>query len=238
MVSVIVPHRNSGEWLPRCIASLEKLNKGFEIILVNDGDEEVRNDRFMILHNEHSQGVSGARNTGLDHAHGDWITFLDADDEIIPYDFEPCSDIVQYNHLRRYRSGKIAQKYTNTSGWYTVRELPLVWCMVWNKVYSRDLIKDIRFNESLQYGEDELFNLECFARCKKFYHDNESTVIHCFDNKGSLSHIKGETDIWKHTRALEQFLIEHEDPDIRRLVCGVLSEHWGSPTYAKIFYGG
>lgn len=86
-MSVIIPSFNRGHLLERAIQSvLKQTYKNFELIIVNDGSTD--NTRELLSNYQHlkiihieNQGVSQARNIGLKHAKGDWIAFLDSDDE-------------------------------------------------------------------------------------------------------------------------------------------------------------
>lgn len=93
-ISVIVPVYNVEPFLQRCIDSLIKQEyKNIEIILINDGSTDRSGDicdryaaidgRIRVVHQEY-QGVSGARNKGLAIAQGEYIMFLDSDDEAHP----------------------------------------------------------------------------------------------------------------------------------------------------------
>lgn len=87
LLSVIVPVFNAGEYLQPCIQSLLDLPIEKEIIIVDDGSSDgcvtnlnVKSDKLRIL-SQTNQGVSAARNAGLEVATGDWIWFVDADDQ-------------------------------------------------------------------------------------------------------------------------------------------------------------
>lgn len=256
MISVIVPYRDSEEWIGRCVDSLRAQKGSAQFILINDnskdaGEEVARKHaredaRFLLLQNQRGPGVSGARNTGLDAAEGGWITFLDADDEMLPdaidimertvhrYD----AQIYQFNHLRYYtKIGKEALKYTNEAGVYTIKDLPKMWFGVWNKIYTAELVRSVRFDEGIQYGEDGLFNLACLARAKRIRHMSRETVTvrHRFDNAQSLSKSKKARDIIKQVHAYEAFLLRQPDPDIRKAVCAELAGLWGGKTFQKVF---
>ena len=93
-VSVIVPVYKAGRWLKRCISSvLEQSHENLELIVVDDGspdDSGARADAYTAtdsratpVHIPHA-GVSAARNTGLERATGDYVLFVDADDELHP----------------------------------------------------------------------------------------------------------------------------------------------------------
>ena len=247
VISVIIPFYNSAEWLGRCVDSL-KQEGDFEFIFVDDKSTDggadiikgVKDERFKLITNEHKKGVSGARNTGIEHATGDWITFLDADDEFLPNAYDTLTMVIraderanihQMNHLRYYHKiDKTALKYINDRGSYSTDNLPEYWFAVWNKVYKRELIKDLRFNEKLQYGEDLMFVLDCLAADDYIHHASRRVVSlkRNFDNKESLSRNKKEADVWKYIRELENYLKKQENPKIRKTICTVLSDDWKS----------
>ena len=93
-VSIIVPLFNAEKFAKRCIESvLMQTFKNYELILIDDGSKDKtgeicdkyaeKDTRIKVIH-KNNGGVSSARNTGLDMAKGEWITFLDADDWIEP----------------------------------------------------------------------------------------------------------------------------------------------------------
>lgn len=92
LISVIIPVYNVEQYLSHCIDSiLSQTFTNFEILLIDDGStdnsgiicDNYKNidDRIKVFHKKHN-GVSSARNMGLDKAVGEWITFVDADDWI------------------------------------------------------------------------------------------------------------------------------------------------------------
>ena len=91
-ISIIVPVYNAENGLNVCLDSLKgQTYKNFEVILINDGSTDKsgdicdiytkKDDRFKVIHSENS-GVSSARNKGLDAYTGDYIIFVDSDDEV------------------------------------------------------------------------------------------------------------------------------------------------------------
>ena len=252
MISVIVPYKNAEPWIGRCISSLSRQKDPAEFLLIDDASTDgskaivrsyaEKDPRIIMLDNERAPGGSGARNTGLDHVTGGWVTFLDADDEMrsggvrtLDRITEVGASAYQLNHLRFYaKLNKTALKYTNPPGQYTVNKRPKLWCMVWNKLYKADLLQGVRFEEGLQYGEDEIFVLSCFAKHRKLNCVNEVAVVHHFDNRESLSKKKDAADLITQVRALERFLLNQDSPEVRCATCEVLSERWSSPTYRRI----
>ena len=90
-VSVVIPVYNVRLYLERCVQSvLRQTYKDLEIILVDDGSKDdsgklcdqlaLSDQRIRVIHQE-NQGLSGARNTGIRQATGEYIIFLDSDDE-------------------------------------------------------------------------------------------------------------------------------------------------------------
>lgn len=234
MISVIVPFYNSEKWLGRCC---ESLDKRLEVILVDDhstdsGREIAESYGLKVYENERNKGVSGARNTGLDHASGEWITFLDADDEMLPNAYATFSraitesNVIQLSHKRVH--GINERTAGTVEGNYSLGNLPNYWWGVWNKLFRADFVKDIRFNESLQYGEDGMFVLECLKRDGSIYHADRHlcTTRHRFENPDSLSHKKTPEDVMIQCRAYEEFLKSTDDNALKLVVSKEMEKLW------------
>ncbi len=93
-ISVVIPAYNIAQWLPRCLDSvLAQTYQNLEVIVVNDGSADDtrrvldayarQNPRVKAIHKENG-GVTSARLRGVAEAEGDWIGFIDGDDEIAP----------------------------------------------------------------------------------------------------------------------------------------------------------
>lgn len=256
MITVITPYKNAVEYLGRCCESLHRQEGDFEFLIIDDNateeerqivrEYEEKDSRFKLLYNEHKPGVSGARNTGLDLASGEWITFLDADDTMNDRAWwlfmgavrvSNHVQIYQFNHYRYYpKKDRLVQKYSNRAGVFDVENLPRAWCYVWNKLYKADLLKEIRFDETMRFAEDEMFNLECFAVDGRIICNTGVTMTHRFDNEKSLARTKGEKEIFKLAQSLTNYIKKHPDPKLRRMACLRLSEHW-SKLFLKVLGG-
>lgn len=125
-LSIVIPVYNTEKYVESCILSCEKQtckDIESELIVVNDGtiDNSVavveklqKQFHNIILIHQENQGLSGARNTGISHATGDYIWFVDSDDTINSNSFEyilsqskVCPDIIALNYTTQYVDGTI-----------------------------------------------------------------------------------------------------------------------------------
>jgi glycosyltransferase involved in cell wall biosynthesis len=102
LVSIIIPVYNVAQYIERCLLSVfAQIYSNIEIIIINDctpdNSMEIIDDLFLkqnkpfkikTLNHEKNRGLSAARNTGIDAANGDFVYFLDSDDEILPNTIE------------------------------------------------------------------------------------------------------------------------------------------------------
>ncbi len=189
--SVIVPIYNVERYLSACLDSVQgQTCPDFEVILVNDGSTDTSpkiaatyadgKENWHLIHQK-NQGLSGARNTGLAHAHGDYILFLDSDDWLeldaiqILSDSIGDEDLVCFNG-RRYledfgtyeRADKIVpERYRTGWDYYSRnalhRRLFAFVCVVL-RCYRRQYLLDagLRFKTGI-FHEDNLFTpLACY----------------------------------------------------------------------------
>lgn len=100
LVSFIVPVYNVQQYLEKCLKSIEKqIYKNFEVLLIDDGSVddslmickfyEKKDNRFRVI-SQKNQGLSVARNTGIQNAKGDYYVFVDSDDYVSPYLIDFC----------------------------------------------------------------------------------------------------------------------------------------------------
>lgn len=254
-LSIIIPVYNEELFLKRCLDSVAAQAKsGVEVIIIDDGStDDSKNlvyeyfDIFTIKEHLTNWGVSIARNDGLNMATGEYVTFLDSDDELAPGAVEKMLDavdrykerpVIQYNHLRVLdENEKPVLRCANPRGYYDLFKRPNRWQMVWNKIYKRSFLNEngIRFVPHLQFGEDEIFNLECMATGATIYNIEDVTVIKHFDNSESLCHTLGEEKLLKQNAALCDFIASHDKPNVKAAVREIMADHWNSNAYKKVF---
>lgn len=114
LISVIVPIYNVEPYIHRCIDSiLAQTYKQMQIILVDDGspdrcgeicDEYSKKDSRIIVIHQENEGLSGARNTRLLFAKGDYIAFVDSDDWVHPKMYETLIGLSKKYNLDIVRS--------------------------------------------------------------------------------------------------------------------------------------
>lgn len=190
-VSVIVPIFNAESSLIRCVKSIrEQSYEHLEIILVNDGstDESGRiceslaliDERIQVYEQE-NKGPAAARNTGLRHATGMFIQFVDADDVIatnmidsfIRSEIAPDLFICGYKWDDEDVIPEIEGEFTKSEFMKHFGSLykSMLLSSPCNKIYKREIIEEynITFDESLRYGEDLYFNLDYLSKTKSLY---------------------------------------------------------------------
>ncbi len=186
-ISVIVPVYNVADHVGACIASLRAQTfPDFEALVIDDGAtdgsgaravEAIGGDaRFRLIRQE-NRGLSGARNTGLDAARGEFIAFLDSDDQFAPEFLaqmhgalvEDGGDWVACAIALCFPGGEVSE-HSAIHGAPELqpgpaRRVPLDDCTriarhfpsAWNKLYRRSLIKDLRFREGTWFEDHEFF---------------------------------------------------------------------------------
>lgn len=196
-ISIIVPAYNAEKSLKKSIESIvEQEYESYEIIIVNDGSEDRTKEvcqeladfypTIRIIDSE-NQGVSSARNLGLEAASGEWIGFLDSDDRMLPHSLEILADQTRRTDIKWIignfisQNEKSGEKILNRQYFDekvhtgTLTELPSFCAsrnfhFVWGKLYARSVIETYQlcFDESLKYGEDLLFNLKYISYVDRF----------------------------------------------------------------------
>lgn len=183
-LSVVIPGYNTPEaWWRRCVDSVKQaLGPDDEIILVDDGSLD--GARFLdawgcrVIHKQNG-GLASARNAGMAVAQGEFMTFVDSDDEVMPDVFERCltqirkteSDVCIYG-VRTVWIGDGLQKVDACEERAYGRLTPLEIhdlsrrCLMnyaCNKVYRADFLRqnNIAFDSEGMPNEDIMFNLEC-----------------------------------------------------------------------------
>ncbi len=194
-ISIILPARDSADYLNRCIDSvISQKYTGWELIIVNDNSKDntreiasgyCEKDSRIALYDSIGAGVSAARNLGLDKACGRYVSFLDSDDildseyltDLIALCEKENADIAQCSFFYSYPDGRnlpdneavtaVFSGHEEIMNAYFSGMIGKVNLACWGKLYNRDLIKDIRFDETLKIQEDAFFTFQCCMKAAK-----------------------------------------------------------------------
>lgn len=211
-VSIIIPIYNVAPYIIQCLDSVYNQSySNYEVILVNDcGDDNsmeiiyqyLTHEKLSItklIHHNQNKGLSAARNTGIKHANGKWLYFLDSDDYISadclknfiqlakkynnpPFIFGTATQVPQEWTKACISSDKAdIPEYTNNIPW--IRKsfskdqfLPIT---AWNKLISKDFLiqHKLFFKEGIIY-EDNLWNWHIGNTVKSIAFNKETTYFY------------------------------------------------------------
>jgi glycosyltransferase involved in cell wall biosynthesis len=198
MISVIVPAYNLEKYIARTLDSiLAQTIKDLEIVVVDDGsvdktgmiiDEYSKSypEKIVSIHIS-NRGVTNARLTGVKKAKGEWIGFVDGDDEIEPDMYEILLnnaikygvDISHCGYQMYFRDGRINYFYNtgdtiiqdNLTGLKDLLDGSIIEPGLWNKLYKRELFSNVLYDNimdlSIKINEDLLMNYILFMNSKK-----------------------------------------------------------------------
>lgn len=187
-ISIIIPYFNRSHTIERCLASV--INQTFsdwECLVIDDGSSseeasrlqatlsKCNDSRISSIQHIQNKGGGAARNTGIEESSGEFIAFLDSDDEWLPAKLESqiaelelqepvfsyCKSIVMYEHgqsvlpQRAVNNSKIADYLFVQNGWIPTPSI----------IINRKILGAIRFNESLPRHQDYdlIFQLENYG---------------------------------------------------------------------------
>lgn len=200
MISVVIPAYNCKDTLKTTVRSiLKQTYSDYEILIINDGStdetekialELCKEDSRIKVISKANNGVSSARNCGIDEAVGENICFVDSDDTVEPKYLEsliinagdgavPCVGYVINENEQPRQKADIGKEYIIKNkldeDFFTGKLRHSVAFAVWNKLYSTEVLRinNIRFCEELRMGEDMLFVLQYLFRSKKIAYSNE-----------------------------------------------------------------
>ena len=205
-LSIIIPYYKTLKLTKVLLANLTKQKTSeVEIIVIDDGCNEKALDKYdvKVIHKENN-GVSSARNTGLDIAQGKYIAFIDSDDMIKDNYITKILDKINnstfdYCYISWEAIGKITNKYI-------IVDEPLNWnTCVWNCIYKKELIGNKRFNEDKHFEEDTEFN-ENVRKGKK---ENIKEILYIYNSgrENSLTNLNDKGLTKKKTEIKAQIII-------------------------------
>ena len=235
LISIIIPVYNVADYLSRCIKSvLSQSYTNIEVILIDDGstdgscgicdDYAGKDDRIKVIHQQ-NDGVSSARNAGIDIATGEYIGFVDSDDWIEPDMYEKLFNAVNGSGKRIAVCGYVEEREGNkySLNWlcpelagvvsrdtvlHDIAYVSYFGQSMCNKLFSRSLFESdypTRVDTGLHVGEDALFVIGAFLKTdglvyvpESLYHywQRSDSAMHLFNDK-SLSVLRALDGVLK-----------------------------------------
>lgn len=264
LVSIIVPIYNSKKYLERTINSV--LNQDYreiEVVLVDDGSNDgsievckmyqLKDNRIKFF-NKSNGGVSSARNLGLKNCEGDFITFVDSDDFIsnnyistlLNYQKEENYDIVICNAQdvseegRIYERNSVLKKKMDLNKEETIIEFlkgKSFTPVCWGRLYKREIIKNLSFDESMSIAEDGKFFFQAIEKSSKnllipesfyYYVIREGSLIHSNYNEKWLDELNFDKQLlekFKDKKLGKYVLIKYVEFCTRMLLMPNIEEY-------------
>lgn len=251
--SVIVPAYNVEKYLSKCIESITtQTYENLEIILINDGSPDdclaimqryARQDSRIIVVSQENEGLSAARNAGLEIATGDYVAFVDSDDWIEPDMFselerrirQEMPDFIcfrlQYDNLNSGKCWIYGKPYSIASMEGSdqilrdVLEVKNIPTAAWSKVYSKRFLDDhsLKFKPGI-INEDTLFSLQAACHAGKVSFVNR-VFYHTIERPGSISRSAQDRLFRDMAIALDdvrEYLVHYDrlnNPILERIYC-------------------
>ncbi len=247
LISVIIPVYNVEAYLKECAASIMgQTYENFEAIVVDDGSTdssgtlcdalEGLDHRFRVIHQK-NKGLSGARNTGLAQAKGDYICFVDSDDMVSPNYLAEMLDAIKAGKADMAICDVESTKLCEPA--YDIKESCILrpsvcreWLedpdsreyvlmvVAWNKLYSKELLKGYSFVEG-KWHEDEFainqiiykLNRAVFVPKKLYKYRDNVEGITGESNKYNSKHM----DVFDAYKERVDIAIENKDRDFANI---------------------
>lgn len=216
LISVIIPVYGVEKYIRQCLDSvINQSYKNLEIIVINDGTKDrsaeiakeyaVKDTRIKVYDYENG-GVSTARNRGLELAKGDYISFVDGDDWLHPDFYKTLSEALETNHadiakcsiietdtvtekIIGFQKSKAEEAdfdlYFSTGG--------MLWSVVWNALYKREIVSEIRFPDRIQSCEDEYASVMYIFKAKTVVELKDALYYYRYNSSGLSKGIEKET---------------------------------------------
>lgn len=208
-LSIIVPIYNVEDTLKRCIDSITSQSfKDIELLLIDDGspdnsgkiaDEIAESDQRIRVFHKSNGGLSDARNYGLGHMTGDYVTFVDSDDELAPNTLMPLMQTLLENPHADFLEYPVTERYGQPDEHLFIPDKqnnipPLDWladkgfshCWVCNKIFKSKILKNIRFEKNKKY-EDVLLMGDVISQCHNIATTDKGMYIYHWNPNGIVA---------------------------------------------------
>ena len=262
-VSIIIPAYNSEKFIKRCLDSvINQIYKNLEIIVIDDASKDntkqiikeyaEKDNRIRPFYSSENKGVSFSRNIGLKASTGEYIMFVDSDDELtkdavrrmidiaVKYnsDYVDSYEIVKYtkrnNKVCMFTEFKVPKKHLVLG---SIKENPKIISMYMyskGKLIKRELVGDLIYDESLRVYEDVVFEQTLKSRVKNYVMMNKPVYFY-YQREDSLINALGK----KHTYFLEsvkrvKLIYEDFDKNIKDIIEEMLFQNAFLTLFTKV----
>lgn len=241
LVSIIVPVYGVEQYLDFCLNSLvEQSYQNLEILLIDDGSPDrcpemcdnwaEKDSRVRVLHTD-NHGVSHARNMGLDIATGDYIGFVDPDDWVDSDMYENMVEHIEHTGSDIHEGGCIfeflkADDFRLEVGkpcvfsqrqaimeMFSVKNKPLLIWSLCDKLFSRQIIGELRLDESLKLSEDQWFLWQVMRKITHYSYAPQFGY-HYRMRDGSATHTPLKRSDGTYIDAMQRILDDSRDMEV------------------------
>lgn len=192
-LSIIIPAYNIDKYIAKCLDSIiiQDVFNNIEVVVINDGstDETINIcEKYASKYNnikvytKENGGVSSARNYGIKKSNGEYIMFIDGDDFIEKHYIDKMlfeskkskSDLIVADYWvyiseknkSKYRRKNINKSFTREQGLSCLLRGDYIGNNLFDKMFKKSKINEIKFNENIRIGEDLLFIYEYLKNIK------------------------------------------------------------------------
>ena len=235
LISIIIPIYNIATYLPRCLDSVCKQTyPNLEIILIDDGSADnsleicqqyaQKDARIRVFHQE-NKGVSAARNLGLKKTSGEFITFIDGDDWVVPHYVQCLFDLIE-EYKTDIAIGGVVNATSSSSlvfpnGSHSrgiIRQEDAFFnpphntsINIASKLYRKSVLEGLIFNTNCSLGEDQLFFFHALQKAEVVASTDQKLYVYCRRENSAipLSPIQTAYSDFKTAEKITQFSQSH-----------------------------
>lgn len=237
-LSIIIPAYNAESTIIRAVDSALNAFCAAEVIVIDDGSTDNTGallDKYSKIHQElkvihiKNQGVSYARNLGINNSSNEYIMFMDADDEILfsqktnIEEIMESKDMIIFSFIERKMNGKKCASYSFDDSYIECDNIAD--CFLnnkysfygpWSKIFRKAIIQkyNLEFNPGQKYGEDVVFVLKYLSNINKgIYLSSEVCYLHYINPNGASYYNKYYRDmnvyLFEQLKAFEKLVDAH-----------------------------
>ena len=242
MISVIIPAYNVADWLERCLDSiLAQTYEKLEILVIDDGstdktpeiiDRYAEKDHRIVAFHQTNRGLAETRDRGIREASGEYIGFVDGDDEIIPEMYErllknaiqyeaqisQCGILYCFYDGRRkpvYGTGKV-KVYNRIDGCAALLKGSEMEPSLCNKLYLASILKDSCLDSTIMNNEDMLRNIVLFDRAERSVTEDFCGYLY-WRRQASMSHNQDAVRIGRHILEARRRILDYAPEEIKNI---------------------